>query len=63
MRYPFLDMAKRHFEYIAATIAALPAECSRDDVAKAFARSLNYTNPNFQPDKFREACQPKAEAL
>lgn len=55
-----LQMQRRHFERIAATVRELPDNPTRDEVAAAFVRALKPTNPKFEADRFREACSPEA---
>ena len=52
------DLQRRHFEYIAATIKALPDSMKRSDVAVAFAKALQPTNVNFKRGRFVVACEP-----
>jgi len=52
------DLQRRHFEYIAATIKALPDSMKRSDVAVAFAKALQPTNVNFKRGRFVIACEP-----
>jgi hypothetical protein len=50
-------MSRRHFELIAATIKALPADCyGSDQIAKAFADALRAENPRFDRSRFLKAC-------
>ena len=53
-------MTKKHFEFIAATIAAMPAfsptlRDQRRSCALAFAKALQKTNPNFNRERFLDA--------
>jgi hypothetical protein len=52
------DLQRRHFEYIAAIIKALPGNVKRSDVAAAFAKALQPTNVNFKRGRFVIACEP-----
>ena len=52
------DLQRRHFEYIAAIIKALPDHVQRSDVAAAFAKALLPTNVNFKRGRFMLACEP-----
>lgn len=54
-------MTRAHFEFIAATIAAMPDRAAslraqKESTARAFADSLPKTNPNFDREKFLAAC-------
>ena len=53
-------MTKKHFEFIAQTIAAMPTfspalRDQRRSCALAFASALAATNPRFNRDRFVEA--------
>lgn len=53
-------MTKKHFEFVAATIAAMPAfspslRDQRRSCALAFAKALEATNPNFNRERFLQA--------
>jgi hypothetical protein len=54
-------LEKRHFEFIAETIARLPIHAptlraQRDSTARAFASALASTNDKFNADRFLRAC-------
>lgn len=54
-------MTRAHFEFIAATIAAMPdhavtLRAQKESTARTFADSLAKTNPNFDREKFLTAC-------
>jgi hypothetical protein len=51
------NMARSHFEHIARIISALPRDCTRAEVASAFAEALRPTNRTFNQAKFLAACQ------
>jgi len=53
-------MTRRDFNLIAGVIRQLPAQVSRDALARAFAAELPATNPNFNLGRFLDACEPKA---
>ena len=53
------NMARRHFELIAATIRDLDGTMTREDcecIAEHFAAALRTTSPNFQHARFLAAC-------
>lgn len=52
------QLQRRHFEFIAATIASInhATDNERDRTARAFVRALKPTNPNFNADRFLKAC-------
>lgn len=56
-------MTRQHFEWIAETIRDLYitaiTDHDIDNVARWFTQRLKSTNPNFNPDRFLEACKPK----
>jgi hypothetical protein len=62
-------MTKKHFEFIAATIAAMPAfsptlRDQKRSCALAFAKALQETNPKFQRERFLDAaCKFDAETI
>lgn len=48
-----VNFQRRHFEAIARIIAAIPDQVnSRDQLARYFANGLQFSNPNFDGDKF-----------
>ena len=54
-------MTKKHFEFIARTIAAMPSfapslRTQKASCARAFADSLELCNPKFNRDRFLAAC-------
>jgi len=50
-------MEHRHFAKIAAIIAELDGGTyGRDDIASVFASALADTNPNFNRNRFLQAC-------
>jgi hypothetical protein len=58
-------MQRRHFEFIAATLAAMREKATRqtdlsvvtvDETTSAFADALERTNVNFDRDRFLAAC-------
>jgi len=53
-------MTRRDFNLIAGVIRQLPPQVSRGTLARAFAAELPTTNPNFNRDRFLDACEPKA---
>jgi len=55
-------MTRRDFNLIADVIRQLPPQVSRDALARAFAAELPVTNPNFNRDRFLDACAREASA-
>jgi len=53
-------MTRRDFNLIAGVIRQLPAQVSRDTLARAFAAELLATNRAFDVARFLAACDPKA---
>lgn len=55
-----MTMQRRHFELIAETIRLSTGETGqqamREHMARAFARELSATNPQFNRPRFLEAC-------
>jgi len=49
-------MIRRDFNLIAGVIRRLPAQVSRDTLARALAEALCVTNRNFNGDRFLAAC-------
>jgi hypothetical protein len=50
-------MTARDFQLIADVLASIEAERPvKETVIAAFAEELAHTNPNFRPDRFRDAC-------
>ena len=59
-------MTKKHFEFIAATIAAMPTfapslRAQKDSCARAFADALARENPRFDRARFLKACGSEVE--
>lgn len=50
-------MQRRHFELIARTISKLDDKLIRTIVAHEFGAVLGQTNPQFDRDKFIDACK------
>ena len=55
-------MTKKDFEFIAATIAAMPAFSAslrdqKTSCALAFAKALQTANPKFDQRRFLDACK------
>lgn len=50
-----LTFQRRHFEFIAETIAKIQAPGAHYEAAVAFADALKATNPNFDRKRFLEA--------
>lgn len=60
-------MTRKHFEFIAATIATMPSHspslrAAKQSTALSFAEALAKTNPRFNPDWFLKACGEEALA-
>ena len=60
-------MTKKDFEFIAATIAAMPAfspslQDQKTNCTLAFARALEAANPRFKRERFLAACTVKEGA-
>ena len=51
-------MTRQDFEIIAKVITELPNRPTHTQVIEAFAEALAETNPHFDPERFRTACQP-----
>lgn len=54
-------MTKKHFEFIAATIAAMPGHApslraQKESCARSFADALTKENPRFDRARFLKAC-------
>ena len=59
-------MTKKHFQFIAATIAAMPdfsasLRTQKASCASAFAESLELCNPRFNRALFVKACKLRAD--
>lgn len=55
-------MSKKHFEFIAGVIAAMPDHAAslraqKASCARAFAEALAKENPKFNPSLFLKACK------
>lgn len=56
-------MTRKDYNLIASTVAGLDmSPHQRGDVARAFCRSLETTNPRFDALRFFAACFPEASA-
>jgi hypothetical protein len=55
MRKP-LHMERRHFQFIAATVAAIACPITRKLIAEMFSDKLRVTNEHFQVSRFLDAC-------
>jgi len=54
-----MTMQRRHFELIATTIRELRVSDEvRAHTAHIFATNLRGTNPNFDAERFKDACKP-----
>jgi hypothetical protein len=56
-----MPLKRRHFEFIAELVRALPADTllspsQRAQVARAFCNRLALTNPKFDKARFLRAC-------
>tara|TARA_Y100000296_G_scaffold86882_2_gene128398 strand:+ start:234 stop:395 length:162 start_codon:yes stop_codon:yes gene_type:complete len=51
-----MKLSRVHFIAIAKTIALLSKDCTRRDVALAFASLFQQSNPRFDVLKFVDAC-------
>ncbi len=60
MRNYKTPLQKRHFEFIAATLAKLEPSMVPDfmfaEIVTAFRRELKATNPYFNGERFHDAC-------
>jgi len=61
-----IAMTKKHFEFIAATIAAMPdfadtLRAQKASCASSFADALQKTNPRFDRARFIKACNLRAD--
>lgn len=55
-------MTRKDYILIATTVAGLDMDpCQRGDVARAFCRSLETTNPRFDSPRFFAACFPDTD--
>lgn len=57
-----VTLQHRHFAFIAATIATLPAN-TREIAAVAFADACKRTNARFKRERFLAACAAESPAL
>lgn len=51
-----MKLTRTHFITIANLIAVLPKDCTRRDVALAFASCFQGSNPRFDVSRFVKAC-------
>lgn len=50
------NMTRQHFQFIADIIKTERDDFVRPRIARAFAKELRRTNPNFKPERFFKAC-------
>lgn len=52
-------MQRRHYDYVAAIIAAIPCDVERHFTTEHFADHLARTNPDFDRARFVRACNAR----
>jgi len=53
----FINMTRKHFKMVAATLLAIKNKKEREHLAKSYIVTFKQANPRFDETKFRAACE------